>query len=83
MMEFLMKKKRILIIASVMFFVVVALGAYFHHLFPWVMLREFTTQPIAEGVPAPPFELKAVTGETVSLAQFKGKPVALKFWSSI
>jgi cytochrome c biogenesis protein CcmG/thiol:disulfide interchange protein DsbE len=35
------------------------------------------------GQPAPAFELKALeTGEVVSLAKLKGKPVVLNFWST-
>ena len=32
--------------------------------------------------PAPDFALKDIYGKTVSLAQFKGKPVLLNFWAS-
>jgi peroxiredoxin len=32
--------------------------------------------------PAPDFELKNIHGKTVSLAQFKGKPVLLNFWAT-
>ena len=78
-----MKSKKILIGVSLVIFVVLALAAYFNHLFPWVLLREFRTQPITEGAAAPQFELKTLTGEIVSLEQFRGRPVALKFWSSI
>lgn len=78
-----MKSKKFLICVSIVIFLVLALGVYANHLFPWVLLREFRTQPIEEGAAAPPFELKTLTGETVSLAQFKGKPLVLKFWSSI
>ena len=77
-----MKSKKILIGVSVALLAVLALGAYGNHLFPFV-IKEFTTQPIAEGGQAPQFELKTLTGEVVSLEQFRGKPVALKFWSSI
>jgi len=31
---------------------------------------------------APPFELQSVTGETVSLHQYRGKVVLLSFWTT-
>ena len=35
-----------------------------------------------EGKQAPPFVLKTLEGETVSLADLRGKPVVLNFWST-
>lgn len=37
--------------------------------------------PIA-GHPAPDFELKTLTGETIRLSDYKGKPVILNFWAN-
>lgn len=34
------------------------------------------------GHPAPEFELKTLEGETLSLADFKGKPVLVNFWAT-
>jgi cytochrome oxidase Cu insertion factor (SCO1/SenC/PrrC family) len=31
---------------------------------------------------APPFELQSITGETVSLNQYRGKVVLLSFWAT-
>jgi len=77
-----MKSRKISICVSLAILAVIAVVAYANYLFPFV-LKGFTAQPIAEGAAAPPFELKSLTGETVSLAQYQGKPVVLKFWSSI
>jgi cytochrome oxidase Cu insertion factor (SCO1/SenC/PrrC family) len=38
--------------------------------------------PLTRGAAAPPFDLESLTGENVSLGQFKGKPVLLMFWST-
>ena len=38
--------------------------------------------PLTTGVAAPQFELESLTGETVSLEQFKGRPVIVMFWGS-
>ena len=35
---------------------------------------------VAEGAPAPDFELESDTGETVSLSDFRGRPVVLYFY---
>ena len=42
----------------------------------------YTPKPLSAGTVAPPFELKSLQGETVSLAQYKGRPVILMFWGS-
>ncbi len=34
------------------------------------------------GHPAPDFELKTVDGETISLSDFRGKPVIVNFWAT-
>lgn len=38
--------------------------------------------PLTKGTAAPQFELESLTGEKVSLEQFKGKPVLIMFWSA-
>jgi len=38
--------------------------------------------PLTKGASAPRFELESLTGEKVSLEQFKGKPVLIMFWSA-
>ncbi len=42
----------------------------------------YISQPLSAGKPAPSFELASLTGETVSLDQFKGDPVLLMFWGT-
>jgi cytochrome oxidase Cu insertion factor (SCO1/SenC/PrrC family) len=44
---------------------------------PYVRAR-----PLAAGTTAPAFELKSLKGDTISLAQFKDRPVLLMFWGS-
>ena len=41
-----------------------------------------TARPLSMGTSAPAFELKSLTGETVSLAQFEDRPVLLMFWGT-
>lgn len=43
--------------------------------------KEYSGMP-ALGKPAPDFKLKSISGDTVTLNQFKGKLVYLKFWAS-
>jgi cytochrome oxidase Cu insertion factor (SCO1/SenC/PrrC family) len=43
---------------------------------------DYIPKPLSTGTVAPPFELTSLQGETVSLAQFKGRPVVLMFWGS-
>ena len=57
---------------------VLSIGAWWG---PPRFLKAMTTSPLAEGVDAPQFELESLSGETVSLSQFEGKAVLLKFWS--
>lgn len=38
--------------------------------------------PLTPGSPAPDFQLKTVSGKTVSLAALKGHPVMLNFWAT-
>jgi cytochrome c biogenesis protein CcmG/thiol:disulfide interchange protein DsbE len=38
--------------------------------------------PIAEGEPHPPLALPSLSGETVDLAQLRGKVVAVNFWAT-
>src|SRR6266849_3650016 len=41
------------------------------------------TQPVARlGSPAPDFKLQDVDGESISLADLKGKPVLINFWAT-
>jgi peroxiredoxin len=39
-----------------------------------------TNQPLAEGTPAPDFELKSTPNEKVALSDFRGRPVILAFY---
>ena len=41
-----------------------------------------TTATVRVGSPAPEFTLRLLTGETLSLASLKGKPVLVNFWAS-
>jgi len=40
------------------------------------------SKAIAEGEPAPDFELQDLDGETVSLSDLRGRPVLLNFWAT-
>jgi peroxiredoxin len=42
----------------------------------------FGVQRFPEKKEAPPFSLKALDGKTISLSDFKGKPVLLVFWAT-
>ena len=57
----------------------VAAGTVFHMR---GMPSRISPPPLAAGAVAPHFELESLTGEVVSLAQFKGMPVLIMFWSS-
>ncbi len=54
----------------------------------YVMAKGFGTDPHAvpfllTGKPAPAFSIKRLdTGQTVSLADFKGKPIVMNFWAT-
>ena len=43
---------------------------------------DYIPKPLSAGTVAPSFELTSLQGETISLAQFKGRPVVLMFWGS-
>jgi cytochrome oxidase Cu insertion factor (SCO1/SenC/PrrC family) len=43
--------------------------------------RGLRTPSIDTGMTAPNFTLPLLSGDTVSLDQYKGRPVLLKFWS--
>ena len=45
-------------------------------------IKEFTLGGPAPGEPAPDFELRAVDGSTITLAELKGKVVVLDFWAT-
>ena len=42
----------------------------------------YISQPLSAGKPAPAFELASLSGDTVSLEQFKGDPVLIMFWGT-
>ena len=44
-------------------------------------IKKLTSPLLEAGAAAPRFELESLTGEVVSIGQFKGKPVLLNFWS--
>lgn len=69
-------KKRTLIAAVLAVVIVAALALH-----PPRFIKGLTIDPIATGGPAPGFEIASLAGETISLAQFEGKAVLLKFWS--
>lgn len=51
----------------------------------WALLRPAGTEAGGSalvGQPAPPFALSALSGETVSLQAYRGRPVVLNFWAS-
>lgn len=41
----------------------------------------FVPDPLEIGTPAPDFSLPSLDGNTVSLADFAGRPVLITFWS--
>lgn len=43
---------------------------------------DYLSRPLSAGTSAPPFELKSLAGDTVSLEQLKGRPVVLMFWGA-
>ena len=43
---------------------------------------EFLSRPLSTGTVAPAFELESLAGDTVSLEQYKGRPVLIMFWGS-
>ena len=71
------KKKTYRLIVVVVALVIVAALA----LHPPRFMKGLTMSPIATGGPAPEFELASLSGENVSLSQFEGQAVLLKFWS--
>jgi cytochrome oxidase Cu insertion factor (SCO1/SenC/PrrC family) len=42
----------------------------------------FRIPPLKVGMTAPNFQLATLQNQTVSLAQFRGKPLVLMFWGS-
>lgn len=49
---------------------------------PFDIFKREKAPPLEKGAAAPQFELKTLAGETVSLNQFTGKAVLIKFWSA-
>ena len=49
---------------------------------PLVLAALFAAAPAASQTPAPDFTLKTLSGDTVSLSNYKGHPVFLNFWAS-
>jgi len=45
-------------------------------------LTDFVPNPLSAGTVAPPFELKSLQGERISLEQHRGRPVVLMCWGS-
>lgn len=69
-------------ISAFLLFIIV--GTAFFSMVAWSpmeFLRRLIAPPLETGVAAPQFELETLAGETVSLKDFKGKPVLLKFWN--
>lgn len=66
------------------FLLFVIVGAGFFSMVAWSpteFLKSFIAPPLDTGVPAPPFELETLDGKKVALADYKGRPVLLKFWN--
>ena len=43
---------------------------------------EVIANPLSAGTDAPAFELESLEGDTMSLAQFRDRPVLLMFWGT-
>ena len=80
----MMKKKKTIFVWGLVAVFTVAITVVLVKFPPSFLARYFTglrTPPLTAGMTAPKFELESLTGETVSLEQFKGKAVVIKFWS--
>ena len=71
------KKRTYALMVAVVVLAVVSVAAWW----PPRFIKAMTTPPLAAGEAAPQFELASLSGENVSLAQFEGQAVLLKFWS--
>ena len=76
------KGKSIKKISGVMLCVIVCaafvlMGAWW----PPRFLKKLISPPLTTGAAAPQFELASLSGEVISIGQFEGTPVLLKFWS--
>jgi len=71
------RKRSYTLPAAAMVLALVSVAAWW----PPRFIKKLTTPPLAAGAAAPRFELESLSGENVSLAQFEGKAVLLKFWS--
>ena len=72
-------KKRVpyTLMVAVLVLAVVSVAAWW----PPQFIKALTTPPLEVGEVAPRFELESLSGEKVSLSQFEGQVVLLKFWS--
>jgi cytochrome oxidase Cu insertion factor (SCO1/SenC/PrrC family) len=71
------RKRTYALIVAVLVLATVSVAAWW----PPRFIKAMTTPPLETGVAAPQFELASLSGENVSLAQFEGQAVLLKFWS--
>jgi cytochrome oxidase Cu insertion factor (SCO1/SenC/PrrC family) len=66
------------------FLLFVILGTAFLSTAAWwppEFLKKLIAPPLETGIAAPQFELETLSGKKVSLKEFEGKPVLLKFWN--
>ena len=76
-----MEKKPFIIISAAIILVSIAWISFTPFIFP---SAEDTTKISAPhpGFPAPAFNLETLSGDSISLADFKGQPVLIFFWAS-
>ncbi len=72
------KRRHYGLLIAVLVLAIISIAAWW----PPRFIKGLTTPPLASGDVAPQFELVSLSGETVSLSQFDGQAVLLKFWSS-
>ena len=71
------KRRSYALMVTVLVLATVSIAAWW----PPRFIKKMTIPPLETGIAGPQFELDSVSGEKISLQQFEGKAVLLKFWS--